>query len=95
MNSNAQLSAAQHLTGGPGATAPSDHTVTGGDIDDDDDIPDLEAPQEEEGPVDETGVDPKEIELVMQQVRPSLRHRKEFHSTPFRWVAQGRKPLVC
>jgi len=68
MNSNAQLSAAQHLTGGPGATAPSDHTVTGGDIDDDDDIPDLEAPQEEEGPVDETGVDPKEIELVMQQV---------------------------
>ena len=33
----------------------------------DDDIPELEA-VEEEGPVDETGVDPKDIELVIQQV---------------------------
>ena len=32
-----------------------------------DEIPELEA-VEEEGPVDETGVDPKDIELVIQQV---------------------------
>jgi len=31
-------------------------------------MPELEAP-EEEGEVDETGVDEKDIELVMQQVR--------------------------
>ena len=35
--------------------------------DDDEDIPELEAP-EEEGEVDETGVDAKDIELVVQQV---------------------------
>lgn len=35
--------------------------------DDEDDIPELE-PAEEEGEVDETGVDPKDIELVMTQV---------------------------
>ena len=39
----------------------------GGPEDDDDDIPELEA-VEEDGNVDETGVDPKDIELVIQQV---------------------------
>lgn len=38
----------------------------GGDNDDEDDIPELEAV--DDGPVDETGVEPKDIELVMQQV---------------------------
>lgn len=69
MNSQAQLSAAQQLaaSGGGGATS-LEESGAGGDDDDDDDIPDLEAP-EEDGPLDETGVDPKDIDLVMAQVR--------------------------
>lgn len=65
MNSAAQLSAAQQLaSGGGGAGLPSlESSGAGGE----DDIPELEA-VEEEGPVDETGVDPKDIELVIQQV---------------------------
>lgn len=43
----------------------------GGDNEDDDDIPELEDAAEEEGPIDETGVDPKDIDLVMQQVNCS------------------------
>jgi len=73
MNSQAQMSAAQQLAQGGGASvAGLDNSgITGeGDDDDDDDIPDLEAP-EEEGPVDETGVDPKDIDLVMAQVNCS------------------------
>jgi nascent polypeptide-associated complex subunit alpha len=66
MNSQAQLSAAQQLASG-GNIAPS-LEQSGADLDDDDDdIPDLEAP-EDDGPVDETGVDAKDIDLVMQQV---------------------------
>ena len=66
MNSQAQLSAAQHLASG-GNAAPS-LEQSGADVeDDDDDIPDLEAP-EDDGLVDEAGVDPKDIDLVMQQV---------------------------
>jgi len=70
MNSSAQLSAAQHLaaSGTQGATIPSDKPAITGDNDDEDDIPDLEAAPEDEGPIDETGVEPKDIELVMQQV---------------------------
>jgi hypothetical protein len=69
MNSQAQLSAAQQLAagGGGGATTLED-SGAGADEDDDDDIPDLEAP-EEDGPLDETGVDSKDIDLVMTQVR--------------------------
>jgi len=67
MNAQAQLSA-QHLAQSSAAAgnlkAPSG--AAGGD-DDDDDMPELEAP-EEEGEVDETGVDAKDIELVMQKV---------------------------
>lgn len=67
MNSQAQLSAAQQLaTGGGAAPTLESSGVSGGD--DDDDIPELEAP-EDDGPVDETGVDPKDIDLVMAQVR--------------------------
>lgn len=70
INSQAQLSAAQQLAQGGGAGAGATHTEgtgAGGD-EDDDDMPALEAP-EEDGEVDETGVDAKDIELVMQQVR--------------------------
>jgi len=69
MNASGQMNAAQQLAQGAGAgpAVPSlEDTITGGD-DDDDDIPELE-PVDEEGEVDETGVDPKDIELVMQQV---------------------------
>ncbi|KAF8136629.1 NAC domain-containing protein [Boletus edulis] len=61
MNAQAQLSAAQQYGSGGGIAAEGD---------DEDDIPELEAP-EEDGPVDETGVDPKDIELVMAQVNCS------------------------
>ncbi|RPD66209.1 nascent polypeptide-associated complex, alpha subunit [Lentinus tigrinus ALCF2SS1-7] len=68
MNSQAQLSAAQHLASGAGAGMPNlQSSGVGGGDDDDDDIPELEA-VEEDGNVDETGVDPKDIELVIQQV---------------------------
>jgi nascent polypeptide-associated complex subunit alpha len=69
MNSQAQASAAQQLANAGGAGAGTLESAGAGleDDDDDDDIPDLEAP-EDDGPVDETGVDPKDIELVMAQV---------------------------
>ena len=68
MNSQAQLSAAQHLASGAGAGVPNiQSSGIGGGDEDDDDIPELEA-VEEDGNIDETGVDPKDIELVIQQV---------------------------
>jgi len=71
MNSQAQLSAAQQLASGGGAglgVTPSKNSAAADQ--NDDDLPDLE-PAEEEGEVDETGVDPKDIELVMAQVNCS------------------------
>lgn len=72
MNSQAQMSTAQQLAsaGGAGAGVNLESSGVGGEGDDDDDIPELEAP-EDDGPVDETGVDPKDIELVMAQVNCS------------------------
>ena len=73
MNSQAQMSAAQQLAqgGGAGGVPGLENSGVGGEADDDDDdMPDLEAP-EEEGPVDETGVEPKDIDLVMAQVNCS------------------------
>ncbi|CAA7265383.1 unnamed protein product [Cyclocybe aegerita] len=70
MNSQAQLSAAQQMSSGGAGAAPTLETSGAADGDDDDDLPDLEAP-EEDGVVDETGVDPKDIDLVMQQVNCS------------------------
>ena len=68
MNSQAQLSAAQQLASGAGGGMPNiTSSGAAGADDDDDDIPELEA-VEEDGNVDETGVDPKDIELVIQQV---------------------------
>ena len=63
MNSASQLSAAQQLASNSASIPNLESSGAGGD----DDIPELEA-VEEEGPVDETGVDPKDIELVIQQV---------------------------
>ncbi len=60
------MSAAQQLAQGGGVAASLQKTGNA-EADDDDDIPELEAP-EDDGPVDETGVDPKDIELVMAQV---------------------------
>lgn len=68
MNSSAQLSAAQHLASSGAGVSALAEKPTGGDNEDDDDLPELEAAAEDEGPVDETGVDPKDIDLVMQQV---------------------------
>ncbi|PPQ72088.1 hypothetical protein CVT24_008375 [Panaeolus cyanescens] len=68
MNSQAQMSAAQQLASGGGAAPQLDEAaILGGKEDGDDDIPELEA-VDDDAPVDETGVDPKDIELVMQQV---------------------------
>ncbi|EKM55599.1 uncharacterized protein PHACADRAFT_256327 [Phanerochaete carnosa HHB-10118-sp] len=64
VNSAAQLSAAQSLASSGATTVPNLESSSAAN---DDDIPELEA-VEEEGPVDETGVDPKDIELVIQQV---------------------------
>jgi nascent polypeptide-associated complex subunit alpha len=68
MNSSAQLSAAQHLASSGAGVSALTEKPAGGDNEDDDDLPDLEAAVEDEGPVDETGVDAKDIDLVMQQV---------------------------
>jgi NACalpha-BTF3-like transcription factor len=73
MNTQAQLSTAQQLGSGGGAPAGLTDLESSGvaaEGEDDDDIPELEA-VEEDGPLDETGVDPKDIELVMAQVNCS------------------------
>jgi nascent polypeptide-associated complex subunit alpha len=71
MNSQAQMSAAQQLAGAGGAgIGTPDNAGAGGEDDDDDDIPELEAP-EDDGPIDETGVESKDIDLVMAQVNCS------------------------
>ncbi|KAF8498351.1 NAC domain-containing protein [Gautieria morchelliformis] len=71
INSQAQLSAQQLAQGaGPGSDPVVAPGATGGGDDDDDEMPELEAP-EEDGEVDETGVDAKDIELVIQQVNCS------------------------
>ncbi|CAL1704489.1 unnamed protein product [Somion occarium] len=68
MNSQAGLSAAQQLASGGGAgNVPNlESSGVGGGDEDEDEIPELEPV--EEGTVDETGIDAKDIELVMQQV---------------------------
>jgi nascent polypeptide-associated complex subunit alpha len=72
MNAQAQLSAAQQLAGGGGGGMGGGMTksTTAAAAADDDEMPELE-PAEEEGEVDETGVDQKDIELVMTQVNCS------------------------
>lgn len=72
MNAQAQLSAAQQLASGgaPAGLTNLESSGVAAEGDEEDDIPELEAP-EEDGQVDETGVDPKDIELVMAQVNCS------------------------
>jgi nascent polypeptide-associated complex subunit alpha len=68
MNAQAQLSAAQQLAAsGAGSATTVEDSRAGKGEDIDDDVPELETP-EDDGPIDETGVDPKDIELVMKQV---------------------------
>jgi len=68
MNSQAQLSAAQ-AAANAGAGAGAGNLAIGGEDGDEEDIPELQAVEEDDdGPVDETGVDPKDIDLVMAQV---------------------------
>jgi len=64
-NSQAQLS--QQFSPGAGSVVPNLADADAGADEDDGDIPDLEAP-EDDGNIDETGVDPKDIEVVMHQV---------------------------
>ncbi|KAI0288178.1 NAC domain-containing protein [Russula brevipes] len=73
MNAQAQLSAAQQqlaASGAGSAAALETEGAAGKGGDNDDDVPELEEPEADE-PVDETGVDPKDIELVMAQVNCS------------------------
>src|SRR5579863_6049616 len=71
MNAQAQLSAAQQLgASGAGSTAAREISEVDKGGDNEDDVPELEAP-EDDGPIDETGVDSKDIELVMAQVNCS------------------------
>ena len=64
MNAGGPLAASQLASANPGAGI---QNIESSGVADDDEIPELEA-AEDEGPVDETGVDPKDIELVIQQV---------------------------
>ena len=70
LNTASQLTAAQQPAsqGAASAGVPNIESsgAAGGD-DDDDDIPALEA-VEDEGPLDETGIEPKDIDLVVHQV---------------------------
>ena len=71
MNTQGHLNASQQLAGsGAGSTTALDPSRTGKGSENPDDVPELEAPEEDD-PVDETGVDPKDIELVMAQVNCS------------------------
>jgi len=64
-----QVAAQQQYQGG-GAQGIEHSGVAEEDDDDDDDIPELEAP-DDDGALDETGVEAKDIELVMAQVNCS------------------------
>jgi hypothetical protein len=71
MNTQGHLGPSQQLAGsGAGSTTALDPSRTGKDSENPDDVPELEAPEDDD-PVDETGVDSKDIELVMAQVNCS------------------------
>ncbi|KAJ6496554.1 nascent polypeptide-associated complex alpha subunit [Mycena polygramma] len=69
MTSQSQLAQQQQYQGG-GAQGIEHSGVAEEEDDDDDDIPELEAPDDDAAP-DETGVEAKDIELVMAQVNCS------------------------
>ncbi len=64
MNAGGPLAASQLASANAG---PGIQNIESSGVADDDEITELEA-AEDEGPVDETGVDAKDIELVVQQV---------------------------
>lgn len=65
------LGASQPLAGGgAGSTTTLDPSRAGKGSENTDDVPELEAPEDDD-PIDETGVDPKDVELVMAQVNCS------------------------
>jgi len=66
MSQQAQLAASSQLGGSGGGGLSSIGKTAKPPADDDEDVPDLEPA--DEGEVDETGVDPKDIDLVVQQV---------------------------
>lgn len=66
-NSQAGLSAAQQFSAGGGNAIPNLMDTGASAEEDDDDIPDLEMPDDFVD-MDETGIDPTDIERVMQQV---------------------------
>jgi len=71
MNTQGHLGASQQVVGGgAGNTTVLDPSRTGKGSENPDDVPELEAPEDDD-PVDETGVEPKDIELVMAQVNCS------------------------
>lgn len=66
MNSQAQLSAAQTLASTAASASLGKATAPRGN--DDEANAGLEAVEDDDTPVDETGVDPKDIDLVINQV---------------------------
>jgi nascent polypeptide-associated complex subunit alpha len=69
MNQQAQLAAAQQMAASQSAAGFQQSLEQAAeDAAGDDKVPELEAAQEEEGEVDESGLEPKDIELVMTQV---------------------------
>jgi hypothetical protein len=104
MNSQAQLSAAQQLANTGTGAQNLDISGIADAGDDDDDIPELEA-VDDDGPIDESGVDPKDIDLLMAQVRYHvlfahlLTHRctGELHQSQGRASSEGewRGPHQC
>ncbi len=70
MNSQAQLSAAQQLATAGSNVVSTLENANLGRAGDEEKTLELETP-EDDGPVDETGVDPKDIDLVMAQVNCS------------------------
>jgi NACalpha-BTF3-like transcription factor len=69
-NSQAGLSAAQQFSSGGSNVIPNLADAGASAEEDDDDLPDLEAPDDDAN-ADETGIDPTDIERVMQQVNCS------------------------
>ncbi|KAG6881067.1 hypothetical protein C0992_001973, partial [Termitomyces sp. T32_za158] len=70
MNSQAQIPTAQQTASSGAGAQTLEQSGAGADDDDDDAIPELEAP-EDDGNVDETGIDSKDIDLVVAQVNCS------------------------
>ena len=70
MSAQAQLRATQQSGARRAGSATTLESSGVGKDDDEDDVPELLAP-EDDGPVDETGVDPQDIELIMSQTNCS------------------------